>query len=156
VSEYSLPIMSTVSSSNTRGPRPLWSSAPPQIGWLLAACYGSLLTPAIAGVIFQWQWPITAALLLPGIVTQITLGHTAARRLGIPRRTFVLPLGTRMLLGGVAGLTGALAANVHPRYFAPLVFVLVLTLIVDPMWRITWKRTSGSHTADSGLIWPTS
>jgi hypothetical protein len=132
--------MERVTSPSRRGFRPLWSSAPPPIGWPLATCYLLLLAPAIAGTIFQWHWPTTAALLIPGIVLQVLLGYNTGRKLGVPHRTFVVPLGTRMPLGGVAGLAGAMASDIRPSYLAPLVFVLVLTVIVDPVWRIAWNR----------------
>jgi hypothetical protein len=132
--------MERVTSPSRRCFRPLWSSAPPPIGWPLAACYLLLLAPAIAGAIFQWHWLPTAALLIPGIVLQVLLGYNTGRKLGIPHRTFVVPLGTRMVLGGVSGLAGAMASDIRPSYLAPLVFVLVLMVIVDPVWRIAWNR----------------
>lgn len=133
-------MMDTVTSSSHGGFRPLWTSAPPPIGWRLAACYVLLLAPAAAGAFVKWPWALTAALLVPVMVVQGWLGYTRARALGIPRRTFVVPLGTRMLLGGVSGLTGVLIAHIRPSSLAPLVFVLVLTVIVDPVWRIAWNR----------------
>jgi hypothetical protein len=133
--------MDTVTSPSSHGGfRPLWTSAPPPIGWRLAACYVLMLAPAAAGTIFKWPWATTAALLVPGIVLQGWLGYTRARALGIPRRTNVMPLGTRMVLGGFAGLTGALIDHIHPSYLAPLVFVLIVTVILDPVWRIAWNR----------------
>ena len=51
-----------------------------------------------------------------------------------------MPLGTRLVLGGFAGLTGALVDNIRPSYIAPLVFVLIVTVILDPVWRIAWNR----------------
>lgn len=133
--------MDTVTSPSSRGGfRPLWTSAPPPIGWRLAACDLLLLAPAIAGAAFEWPWRITAALLLPGLVLQSWLGYTRARALGIPRRTNVMPLGTRLVLGGFAGLTAVLADSIRPSYIAPLVFVLIVTVILDPVWRIAWNR----------------
>jgi hypothetical protein len=132
--------MNTVMSQSHSRPRPFWSSAPPQIGWPLAACYGLLLAPAVAGAILKWPWATTAALLVPGIVLQGRLSYTRARALGIPRRTNVMPLGTRLVLGGFAGLTGALVDNIRPSYIAPLVFVLIVTAILEPVWRIAWNR----------------
>jgi hypothetical protein len=44
------------------------------------------------------------------------------------------------MLGGATGLLGVLATHIHPAYLAPLGFVLILLLIVDPAWRIAWNR----------------
>jgi hypothetical protein len=143
--------MDTVTSSNHGGFRPLWSSAPPPVGWRLTACYVLLLAPAIAGAAFEWHWAITAALLLPAIVLQSWLGYTRARALGIPRRTNVMPLRTRMVVGGFAGLAGALTDHIHPSYLAPLVFVLIVTVVLDPVWRIAWNR---ARTSAEGSLRP--
>jgi hypothetical protein len=121
----------------------LWSSAPPPIDRRLAACYGLLLGPAIVGALSEWPWECTVALLLPGLVLQGWLSHIAAREYGI-RRTFVIPSGTRMVLGGAIGLLGMLAANIRPTYLAPLGFVLILLVVADPVWRIAWKRAHSS------------
>jgi len=132
--------MDTVTSQSHGRLRPLWSSAPPLIGWPLAACYGLLLVPAITGAVFEWRTLLTIALLVPGFVLQMRLGYTAACAYGIPRRTFVVPSGTRILFGIVAGILGVLVAHIRPTYLAPLGFVLVLILIADPVWRIAWNR----------------
>jgi hypothetical protein len=132
--------MSTMPSSTVRGARPPWSSAPPPIGWPLAACNAMLLIPAVAGGVFEWPWAITVALLLPGLVLQGWLGYRAARTLGIGRRTFVMPLRTRMTLGGLSGLTGVLAIQIRPTYFGPLVALVIVMVVLDPVWRVAWKR----------------
>jgi hypothetical protein len=91
-----------------------------------------LLVPAITGAVFEWRTLLTIALLVPGFVLQMRLGYTAACAYGIPRRTFVVPSGTRILFG--------IVAHIRPTYLAPLGFVLVLILIADPVWRIAWNR----------------
>ena len=134
-------MMSTVSSPSPGKPLAWWRrSAPPLIGWPLAACYGLLLTPAILSAALQWSWAITVALLIPGVVMQICLGYMAGRAYGIHYRPQMLPMRQRLALSGLAGLLGGLSPNIRPTYIAPLCFVIVMVFIVDPAWRIMWKR----------------
>lgn len=80
----------------------------------------------------------------PGFVMQISLGYLAARTYGIHYRPQILPMKQRTLLGAFSGLLTGISINVRPTYIAPLCFVVALVFIVDPVWRIAWKRAQTS------------
>jgi hypothetical protein len=136
--------MDTVTSSNDSRIRPLWKSAPPPIGWRLAATDSLMLAPAIAGATFGWSWSLTWGLMLPGFILQVRLTQTAARTQGIPRWTNEIPLRTQVILIGVPLLAAILAESILPTHLLALALVLDLIVIVDPGWRIAWHRTRAS------------
>jgi hypothetical protein len=98
-----------------------------------------LLAPALLGALLQWPWPVTVALLVPGLSVQITLGFIAGRT---RQNTYlqVLPVRTRLILGGLAGFIGTLSTHVRPTYLVPLAFALGAVMVVDPLWRAGYKR----------------
>jgi hypothetical protein len=110
-------------------------SAPPEVGWPLVGTFALLLAAGIGGAIWAWPWPVTCALLLPGIVAHLVLAFRAA-----PARRRRPPMGVRLIFAGACGLLGSLSADVRPTYIAPLSFVLVLIVLVEPVWRALHRR----------------
>jgi hypothetical protein len=123
----------------SRGSKPVRSwrrSAPPSIGWPLAATYGSMLLPASLGAIWTWPALITTALLAPGYILYLVLSNRAAKERGVYR----LPTDERFITAGCSSVLCVLAASIPPRHLAPLTFVLVFIMVVDPVWRAVWRH----------------
>jgi hypothetical protein len=116
-------------------------SAPPRIGWPLAAAYGLLLVAAISDAAWEWPRGIGLALLIPGLAVHMGLSMAAGQAHDNRFRQQMPPLRLRLVLGGAVGLMVLLAGSVRPAYYAPLLVVAFLILVLDPLTRVIWRAT---------------
>lgn len=132
-------------------PLPWWRmSAPPQFGWPLALADGLLLAPAVAGAMRAWPWAITTALMVPGFLACVALGHMAAQARGVQSQEQMPSRGVMAILGGFSGLLSSLATTVTPAHLAPLAFASVLLFVIDPLWRLAYSRTDSQGSDHDG------
>lgn len=115
-----------------------FDSAPVPLGWPWGASTAVLVLPATVGAILELHAYLTIALLVPGFALRWALANRVARGQDRCYRR-VLPRGTKMILGGMTGLAVVLLTQVPPASAAPLAFVLVYVLIVEPAWWLAWK-----------------
>lgn len=112
--------------------------APPPLGQSLLAV-GVMLAPAVVGAALGWPRYVTYALLLPGFSMSLVYGMRAAHARGADYRR-ERPSGASLAaVGGVCGLLGALTADLKTAY-APLVLVVLLAGVAEPLTRLIWRR----------------
>lgn len=112
--------------------------APPPLRNSLLAI-GVMLAPAIAGAALGWPRYATYALLLPGFAMNVFYGMRAARARGASYRRERPSGGALAATGGVCGLLGTLTVGLKTAY-APLLFVVLLAGVAEPLTRLIWKR----------------
>jgi hypothetical protein len=113
--------------------------APPRLTRSLVS-YVAMIAPAVAGLIWNWPWLVTLALMLPGFLAHEALGYQAARERGIRLRS-QLPSQRRITLLGVVGaLVAIVAMDGLPQRAVPLAIGLSMLLVLEPVWRWEWRR----------------
>jgi hypothetical protein len=115
--------------------------APPPLRDSLLAL-GVMLAPAIAGIALGWPRYVTYALLLPGFVMSLVYGKRAAHARGEDYRRERPSGASLVVVSGFCGLLGALTADLKTAY-APLVLVLLLAGVAEPLTRLIWRRHRG-------------
>jgi len=99
-----------------------------------------MVIPAIAGVIWRWPWLFTLGLVVPGLLAHEILGYKSAQARDIHLREEV-PASARMtILAVVATFVGVSVATSGPKYATPLEMVIGLLVVVEPVWRLGWRR----------------
>lgn len=105
---------------------------------------GVMLVPAIAGAALGWPRYATYALMLPGFVIGLVYGKLAAHARGASYRRERPSRASMAVVGGLCGLLGALTADFKTAY-APLVFVVLLAGIAEPLTRLMWTRVNSKQ-----------
>lgn len=125
---------------------PRWQvrSPPALVGSL--ATYAMMFLPAIMGLVWDWPWLITLALMSPGMLAHEILGFRAAgtRRIR-SRRELSSDKRLTALLVVIAVIAGLTISGVAKRA-VPIDLAVVLLLVVEPIWRLQWRR----HDARTG------
>jgi len=147
-------LMSKPDASLDGNPLPWWQirSPPPLLSSL--ATYVVMFVPAITGLLWDWPWLITLALMLPGMIAHETLGFRAGRARGIRRRQD-LPSERRVTaLVVVIGALAGIAASGLGKRAVPIGIALGLLVVVEPIWRLQWRHHSAllAHRHHDALI----
>lgn len=133
--------MSESSSSIDGDVLPWWRLRSPPALVSSLATYVVMFIPAIIGFTLGWPWPISLALMLPGMVAHEALAFRAARARGIRVRQ-QLPSDKRLaVLGAAAVALAAITVGLGlPKHAVALGVGVAFLIVVEPVWRLEWKR----------------